>query len=574
MQSLLMDIQKYIIEYAKMITAVFELPVDIADCNKIRIAGTLNPNYHLGWPLYSGRMYERVMASGEVFFLESSYNEPICKDCERLDVCGDMCRLYWPIKLDDEVLGAICLSSSNAEEKRGMIENLEKYQLFMQSVVDLISLKASEFRNEKRQRYHAALYDQLINLIQDGVMILDSHKVPLYLNEQCRHSLNCNLMQIQYLRKIKQFSIMTRHPENTNRAEYIVRIQDRRIRLLGVEHSITDIESGEKNIVFIFTDMTQMNQSSIANTALEQIGFESLIGKSPPFYQLIMECKEAAMKSNSTLFFGERGTGKEMFALAMHNESMRRNGRFIRIVAQGSAQDELLQKVVFSIDYNSTGNVSNYEFLSGNTLFIDEVSTLSFANQDALKHLIIDSAYNNFKVICSTSIDLGDLVSRGTFVQELFYLLEKNIIKVPPIRLRGKDLLLFINHFLVQQNAAKNKHITLSKEVYKTMGEYSWFGNVREIENVISYIVENSEQDSSEITLANLPELVTQKFNDDKKTSYNLKEVEKAAIINALNTFSGSSNSRSRIAQELGISRATLYRKMKEYNIKEESLFK
>ena len=146
--------------------------------------------------------------------------------------------------------------------------------------------------------------------------------------------------------------------------------------------------------------------------------------------------------------------------------------------------------------------------------------------------------------------------------------MENNAIIIPPLRLRDQDVLLFAKHYLEKANKRTHKNLSFGSEICTLFLEYRWIGNIREVENTVTYIVERAEIDEGELTPAHLPAAILKKLTGgNHRHDYNLKEAEKRLIIQALNELGGHSKSKSHVAAELGISTATLYRKLKEYGI-------
>jgi len=195
-------------------------------------------------------------------------------------------------------------------------------------------------------------------------------------------------------------------------------------------------------------------------------------------------------------------------------------------------------------------------------------------NQQILLRIINTGHFLNSRVICSTSRPLKPLVESGDFYPELFYVLDVNSILIPPLRSRGKDIILFAEHFIKSANKRAHKNIRLSKEVYGKFLDYLWPGNIREIENTITYIVDHSEIDDGELGAEQLPAAIKNKLEVNRNMDYNLENAEKQLIIKALNELAYNTNSKALVAKELGISTATLYRKLSKYGIVQNPIFR
>ncbi|MCI8649455.1 MAG: sigma 54-interacting transcriptional regulator [Anaerotruncus sp.] len=571
MPTLLMNIQKHVHKYAQMIAAVFDIEVDVADRDKVRIAGTGRFNRMIGTPFYSGRVFSKAMETGKMVMVTDTAHDPLCQNCVNQNFCKDQCEMVFPIKLEGEILGAISLASTNRQQRQVLVQQSERLIAFMSNIVDLIALKAREYRDQKLQTYHMALVNKLIDLIRDGVIVMDGEHKISYMNRSCEKILNYNLNQIHYLHKIHQFSIAKGKTQPNGMVEYLVKIRSQRMHLIGYTHQIEGIEEGQRNTVFTFTDIRTLQEELSQDESAKKRTFQSLIGQSELFLETVRQCKEACYGTAPVLLVGENGVRKEIYARAIHNESVRRENLFIRISLHSSFE-KLVEQMVFGHEGEpSTGFQIRNDLLAANTLYVSEVGDLDLGDQEILISILQSSHFYNTKVICATAKDLKALAQQGNFNPDLLYALELYTITIPPLRLRRCDTLLFIDHYLQKFNRCFQKNVTLAPETKQLMLEYSWAGNVREIRNVLSYLVEQAQD--LLITPQRLPVLLQQRFRDDKKEEYHLASQERKLIIRALNDLGANDYSKAQVAKALGISKATLYRKLKEYGIQQNTVF-
>lgn len=169
---------------------------------------------------------------------------------------------------------------------------------------------------------------------------------------------------------------------------------------------------------------------------------------------------------------------------------------------------------------------------------------------------------------------MKEQVDEGNFSPELYYELELYTLVVPPLRMRGSDLKIYINRFLDEANRSFGKNIKLSKELDQALQRYSWRGNLRELTNFIYRMVDAIPIEEDEATLENIPRALIQKLESDTTRSFDLREIEKRAIIEALNSLKTRGLTKQEIADELGIGVATLYRKLKDYGIEANTLYR
>ena len=565
-ESLLVQIGDHVKRFADTMSNVLLLDVDIADQNLLRIAGTGKFDLNIDKPFVNeGNAFREVIRSKNTFFVENAQTHEICRDCKNIDICGDNCELSHPILHKDEVIGVISISSSNHSQKQQILENLDQYTSFLENMAGLISGKASEFVGYKEISSILDILCRLLDLIDDGVIILDQEDNIAYINEKTEVLFGHNLGQIKYLQKINQISF--RKAGKNNETELNFKIKGKTLKLLG-EHFPIDIDNKEMKI-FIFQDMKLKRQKLVQTNTMEEYTFDYLIGTSENLMAVIKQCNILAVNNNNLLIYGETGTGKEMFARAIHRNSDRKNKPFVVVTCTG-ASESALESEIFGVNQAST-ELDKLSIATDGTLFIDEISDLPIRLQGKLMNLIHRGEIKS-RIIATTNKDLGKAVSNGGFRENLYYHLETFTLQVPPLRFRKEDIIPMTNNFLKKFNHMEGKDIKLSKELLDTLVNYSWPGNIRELSNTISYIV-SYYSGNSKLHLKDLPTGIVSKLTNSNSENFNLEENEKKIIIAALNSYGNSKFSMNQVAKELGISRATLYRKLEKYEIEQNTSF-
>jgi len=260
---------------------------------------------------------------------------------------------------------------------------------------------------------------------------------------------------------------------------------------------------------------------------------------------------KVAPTSATVMIYGESGTGKELIARAVHNLSERAAKPFISISA-GALPETLLESELFGYEKGAfTGAVTakpgRFEMANGGTLFLDEIGDISSATQVKLLRVLQERQFERLggtrsievdvRVVAATNQDLQQLIADGDFREDLFYRLNVVPVTLPPLRQRPSDIPLLVAHFLEKYNAGSKK---LSSEAMKSLAEYQWPGNIRELENTIERIVILSHSD--EIGLDGLPAEIRTNVGLDRGASrfrlpedgVNLEEVELDLIRQAL----------------------------------------
>ena len=312
---------------------------------------------------------------------------------------------------------------------------------------------------------------------------------------------------------------------------------------------------------------------------LGEFKFENIIGKSNAMKEIFKQIKMVAPTRSSVLLIGESGTGKELIANAIHENSPRKEERFMAISC-AAIPLEILESELFGHEKGSfTGAIGRktgkFELADKGTLFLDEVDSLPLEIQVKLLRSLeerefmrvggVETIRIDTRIIAATKIDLEQKVEEGSFRADLYYRLKVVTIRIPTLKERKEDIPLLANHFLKKfsEENARKVQVKLSSEVMLALMEHDWEGNVRELRNLIESMIVLTEKD--EIGYEDLPEDIRRKGIKElggtrgNKTMY---EIEKEAILNALEKTGGN---KTRTAEILGMALRTLHRKLKEY---------
>ncbi|MHA7056612.1 sigma-54-dependent transcriptional regulator [Aquimarina sp. M1] len=280
----------------------------------------------------------------------------------------------------------------------------------------------------------------------------------------------------------------------------------------------------------------------------------------------------------SVLVIGDSGTGKEYVASSIHKASKRADKPFVPVdcgaIPKEIASSEFFGHIKGSFTGAVNDKVGHFEAANGGTLFLDEIGNLSYELQvqllRALQERKIKPVGSNkeidvdIRVIAATNEDLSNAVKEGEFREDLYHRLNEFSIKVPPLKDRIEDLMLFANYFLEESNAELDKHVVgFADEVLDTFKKYDWPGNLRELKNIVRRSVLLSQNDM--ITLEVLPNDVAYASHHAKQT-YGLfkNQNEQELILDALEKANGN---KAKAARMLDIDRKTLYNKLKQYDI-------
>jgi len=319
-----------------------------------------------------------------------------------------------------------------------------------------------------------------------------------------------------------------------------------------------------------------------------QYRFGKIIGKSKPMRDVFETIQKVAPSNATILVEGESGTGKELVAKAIHFNSPRRDNPFVAVNCSALAEG-LLESELFGHEKGAfTGAVSSkkgrFELAHGGTLFLDEIGELSPNLQVKLLRVLQEKTFErvggirsvavDIRVITATNRNLKDEMRAGRFREDLFYRLNVVHIVIPPLRLRWEDIQLLVDHFIKKYESSNQSTVPvkgLSQEVIRLFYEYSWPGNIRELENVIERAIILCEDGL--VTIKDLPNwfkanVYNARLIDSIPTGAKLYEtlelIEKEMIERALKM---AKNVQTHAAEILGIGKSGLNQKIRKYNL-------
>lgn len=357
-------------------------------------------------------------------------------------------------------------------------------------------------------------------------------------------------------------------------------------------------ESAQVNgAVVIFNPLRKIrNLVNRLSGAHASFNFQDIIGQNHLLLEAVQTAMLAADKRSNILLQGESGTGKELFAQAVHNASYCQKGPFIAINC-GAIPRELLGSELFGYVEGAFtgarrgGRPGKFELASGGTLFLDEIGEMPLGKQVSLLRAVQEKEITRIgddkvipvdvRIICATNKDLKNEVEKGNFRQDLYYRLNVIKIRLPSLRERREDIPLQFNYFLEQMSDKMEIPIPqVEPEVIEYLRSYDWPGNVRELQNVVERMINISN--GQKISIKHLPNEILQQhpvLNADplpvcsseisvtmqrERKKQLQSQLEQQEIIRLISKHGGNI---SRVAQEMGISRNTIYRKMKNYGI-------
>jgi DNA-binding NtrC family response regulator len=311
--------------------------------------------------------------------------------------------------------------------------------------------------------------------------------------------------------------------------------------------------------------------------------FANIIGKSRKMHELLELVESVAGSDANILIQGENGTGKELIANALHYNSKRAKGPFIKINCAAIPKD-LIESELFGYKKGAfTGALQDkeglFESAEGGSLLLDEIGEMPAYLQTKLLRVLQEREYRpigsdrivrvDFRLICATNIDLDQALREGKLREDLYFRINTITLRVPPLRERTEDIPLLCEHFLEKYRQRHGRSVKgIAPAAYHLLIRHRWPGNVRELENVIERGILVTK--AAEITVNDLPESMREETTNTSEfvipPHRTLAEIEKMAI---LQTLQRTNWNKQEAAQILGLYRPTLYSKMKKHEIHE-----
>lgn len=352
---------------------------------------------------------------------------------------------------------------------------------------------------------------------------------------------------------------------------------------MSVEKDITSTIELNERLTSASKELQQLKEQMIHSQLNDP--FHEIKGNNGIIRHIIQDIKKIAITDATILLSGESGVGKELFAQAIHEVSLRRDKPFIPINC-GAIPPTLFESELFGYEAGAYtgatkgGKPGKIELADGGTLFLDEVGELPLNMQVKLLRVLQEKEIFriggqaakkvNIRIVAATNRNLENMVTDGTFRSDLFYRLNVFSVRIPPLRERIDDIPYLIDDFLNKLSLKYNKPVPfISEKTLIRLGEYHWPGNIRELHNLIERLVVLFEP--SEISNIDIDQLLPQAkeyphfFDSSVLTLTDEKErLEKERIQHTLKYTFGN---KSITAKELGMSRATLYKKIKKYGL-------
>ena len=583
----LSDIKTTVQQTADAIAAALKIEVEIADADLRRVAGTGKYKSQCGGQMDDGFVYRHVMTTGKPVIIDNpGYNE-LCQPCPCRGKCLEYAEVAIPIRLEDQIIGAIGLVCFDEEQTKRLMDNKQSLLLFLEKMAELLVGKVVANQQNHERELMASQLLTVLNLLHDGILLINDQQEVTHYNTLAAKLLDIDVKQEQVLYQLLDDKKLWFAVERGEPFSGPIRGKRVATQLYCDVVPIKNYGVIEGAVISV-KDIKQIKKLVKEATVSEiETHFSQIVGDSPKMNALKALALHVAPSKATLLIQGESGTGKELLARAIHQSSKRKSHAFIAINC-GAIPENLLESELFGYEEGSFtgarrgGKLGKFELAHNGTIFLDEIGDMPLHLQVKILRVLQERRVERIggtrsipldvRVIAATHRDLDEMVKTGEFREDLYYRLNVIPLTIPPLRERLDDVPILVQFYLDYYATVTDRPVSgISQETIDILAKYPWPGNVRELGNVVEYCV--TMVAGGRITSDILPQRIkTAHKPESLNSSLNLKLLERETIIKAL-TLVDSEGHKDDAAKLLGISRATLYRKIKDYHIGENKTF-
>lgn len=580
--SVLMKIQPTIQKFARMLSSVLQLEVEIVDSSLYRVAGTGIFSKQTGHKLETNsRLLSHIIETNKEKIVTHSRFDPLCKDCLNKDCCKEKAFIGTPLIYQDRCVGVISLVALTREQQERINDNVQAFSDYVRHVSGIF-VSRFLYHQSDGDNIQTIFLTMLENMDQ-GVLVVGNDQKVKFANQTALKIIGAN--QGGVIGKELHFQPLTfednfRH----GHMQHVLSFEGRKELIIGQLHAVQD----QRLFLMAFH---QSHSSADLSTVQEEPQIKAMVGECRPMRQLKKLISRIAPSPSSVMITGESGTGKEVVARAIHKLSDRKTRPFIAINC-AAIPEQLLESELFGYvkgaftGASANGKTGLIQAANHGTLFLDEIGDMSLTLQAKLLRAIESREIQpvgastpmpvDIRIISATNQNLEQFIAEGKFREDLYYRLNVIQLRLPPLRERQDDIELLIHYFLHLHTCRLDLvYPGVAQEVITFLKHYRWPGNIRELSNLIEYLV-NVVPSGEIIEISLLPpnllnsnkrveeeltRMVAAPISQEERSG--LEEMERQMIRDALSRYSN----KKQAADELGIGIATLYRKIKKYSL-------
>ena len=589
----LLSIKENVQRTAEAISSVIGVDVTVTDDKLIRIAGTGEYKSRIGEKVNDEGVFAYCLKNSVSYIVRNPKEEKVCKACNNKD-CMEFAEIVTPINICGKTYGIIGLIAFDEYQKSLLLKNENNIMDFLDKMADLVASQIIDIKKSNEIKVLISQLQTVIDVIEKSVIITDNKGNINYYNKKADNLFNINYLKHfnikEILRSIDINEIFSSNKDIYNRE---FNYEDNQTSFRGVINTKVYFDAENSNkieaIVFIIEELSQLISSArniISTNIITE--FNNIKYISSKMDNVISLAKKASTTDSTVLITGESGTGKELFARALHYDSSRKKEAFIAINCS-AIPENLFESELFGYEEGAYtgalkgGHPGKFELAHKGTLLLDEIGDMPLNLQPKLLRVLQDSrvmriggkGYTNVdvRIIASTNCNLEEKVKNKEFREDLYYRLNVIPINIPSLRERSEDIELLAKYFTHKFSIKLKKTVdNIKADALEIIKSYPWYGNVRELENAIEYAVNMTDKTYIDIEclplkLKNINIKVCDNNISDLHNLHTIEELERNEIKKALKLYGISNNAVIRICAELGISRATFYRKIKKYNL-------
>ncbi len=454
------------------------------------------------------------------------------------------------------------------------------YLELLAQIADFISAKASEMAETKRRKSLLETLNSVINHVEKGILIFGKNEIVAAANPAAEKQLSTRQLEG------KTVSVTPTGDSLNHQNEYRIQIDGREYLVMGHHYDLDrDPERYARLLLFESTRAIRERYYEITSTVPLE-GVFNMIGSSPQTRSLQEEIRKVAKSTSTVLITGESGSGKEIVASAIWKASDRKDHRFIAINC-GAIPEPLLESELFGYvkgaftGADPNGRMGKFELANKGVIFLDEIGDMPLYLQVKLLRVlqerkIIRIGSNqvipiDVRIIAATNKNLQEMIEKKQFREDLYYRLNVIPLKVAPLRERTEDIKDLVLHFAGRYAGLFGKKLqSITEDTMEALCRYPWYGNVRELENSVEFMINMMEEEGI-LNRQTLPDNILGTVRETKNVSVPappaqqirpLKDLEEQEIRRALELFGSGTEGKRQAAKALGISLATLYRKL------------
>lgn len=514
-----------------------------------------------------------VIVNGSVLVTEPG-KMPACIGCRFNEHCPSTMEILCCIHSGTEVAGVISFTSFTKEGQKRISENTDVYLNAITKLSSLIGEYLQQFSEGSTIADTEKLVENLMSLCDYPLLLTDPNGVVLRYNQLADKALKfCNVSSTS-LRQIFSEDMARRITSGNDLFEKKASIGENTAKV--TTRSIYSQNHLHSILVRISNEFYESLPESGA--------FERLIGSSRAFVHIQNMIKRVADSPTPILITGETGTGKELVARSFHEQSRRNKYPFVAINCS-SIPENLFESELFGYEEGSFtgakkgGKMGRIEMAQGGTLFLDELGEMPLSVQPKLLRVLQEyelervgstkKIHLDIRIVAATNRDLREMIKEGKFREDLFYRISVINVKLPPLRDRKEDIIPISLNYLERLKTKMTTPLSrISPEAEQAFLNYSWPGNIRELQNVVEYAANLCDSDT--LTLSDLPEhmrSLEQEADGEKTRETPLPDSQEKQILDLLSAYGHTLEGKKKIAEELGISLRTLYRKLNKMNL-------